>query len=170
VPVPVVIGGLVALVGLAGAGWMLSGSGEDAPTPVISGTPTPGSEDEDKPTDDRPPAEEEDKPTGGAAPALPPVAQQQQQTSASDQYNRDVRLINQTGDVVMYLYWSNTNEQNWGDDQLGQNVLPAGNSWDVTIDDGTGTCDFDIMAVTQGGRQVVHNGVNVCAVTEVYFN
>ena len=38
------------------------------------------------------------------------------------------------------------------------------------IDDGTGACNFDFMAVTASGREIVRPNVNVCGVYEIYFN
>ncbi len=87
-----------------------------------------------------------------------------------DEFNRDVSLINQSGDTIMYLYWSNVNMDNWGDDRLGANVLPDGQTWFVTVDDGTGACQFDFRAVTANGNEIERRNVNVCGVWEIYLN
>ena len=100
-----------------------------------------------------------------AADAPRPAPPQQQ----VDGHNRDVSLINQTGEVIMYMQWSNSNETSWGDDRLGADVIANGQSWFVTIDDGTGSCNFDFQATTASGR-AVQRQVNVCQVSEIYFN
>lgn len=175
VPVPIVIGGLVALLGLAGAGWWVMSrsaaseeSDEVAPDPAASTAPLALID-----AENRPAPEEDDKPEDAQAPPPAPApapAQQQAAAPAQQQFNRDVRLVNQTGDTIMYIYWSDTNQSNWGNDRLGSDVLAAGSSWDVTVDDGSGACEYDIMAVTSAQRQVVHNAVNVCSVSSVVFN
>ena len=172
VPVPVVIGGGVALLGLAGAAFLYLGSNSAAGESDKPGEETEEVAEAQALLDSQPAApEEEDKPADAApVPAAPASAAPQAAPAQRQEYNRDVRLINQTGDTIMYLYWSDTSQQNWGADRLGSDVFPAGNAWDVTIDDGNGACEYDIMAVTSANRQIVHNAVNVCSVYEIYFN
>lgn len=174
VPVPVVIGGLVALLGLAGAGWwvMSRSSGEPADDAALateaSAAPAP---DALMAAGDRAAPEEAAKPDDAPAPAPAPAPVQQQAAApGQQQFNRDVRLVNQTGDTIMYVYWSDTSQSNWGNDRLGSDVLASGSYWDVTVDDGSGACEYDMMAVTAAQRQIVHNAVNVCSVSSVVFN
>lgn len=165
--------GAVLLVG-AGLAWAFSGddkAGDDDAATIAAVDETGDATDASgKPVDPDDPMAL----VGGNDAAPPPVAQQappvQQQAPAPDAYNRDVTLINQAGEVIMYMYWSNTNDQNWGPDQLGSDVWPDGQSANVTIDDGTGACNFDFMAVTASGREIVRPNVNVCGVYEIYFN
>ena len=97
--------------------------------------------------------------------------QQQAQAAPAPQgdgYNRDVTLINQTGDTIMYLYWSNSNESNWGPARsVG---LGDGQALPATVDDGSGACIFDFRAETAGGGEFERRNVNVCSVYEIYFN
>ncbi len=114
-------------------------------------------------------------PAAPANPAVAPVAvpapaTAPQQAPQSVAMNRDVSLVNASGEVIMYLYWSNTNQQSWGEDRLGSGTLAAGQRWFVTIEDGSDACNFDIKAVTASGREIQHAAVNVCAVSEVTFN
>lgn len=90
--------------------------------------------------------------------------------ASQDMANRDVVLYNQTGETIVNLYWSNSADQNWGPDRLGNQVFLNGANWPVTVDDGSGSCTFDLMARTQSGREVSYTGVEVCSITEVYFN
>lgn len=174
VPVPVVVGGLVALLGLGGAAWWVSSSGS--------------AEDEAEPTEDVATANGEAQALTAApsaapvaaptpTPSAPPPPAQQAQAAAApapahqqQQFNRDVRLINRTGDTIMYLRWSDANQSEYGADRLGSEVLGDGEYWDVTIDDGNGACTYDLMATTADGRNIARNGVNVCAVSTVTFN
>lgn len=174
VPVPVVIGGLVALLGLGGAAWWVNSqpaaSDSAEPTEEVAAadgeaqglmaapSATPAATPAPTPSAPPPPAQQ-------AQAAAPPAPAQQQQ-----QYNRDVRLINRTGDTIMYLRWSDADQSDYGADRLGSDVLGNGEYWDVTIDDGTGACTYDLMATTADGRNIARNGVNVCAVSSVTFN
>lgn len=180
VPVPIVVGGLVALLGLAGAGWWVmsnSASQDDAaPTEDVAAADgeaqglmaaTPGNA---PAAPAAPAATQAPAAPPPAAPAAAPQQQAQAAPPAQQQYNRDVRLINQTGDTIMYLRWSDENQSSYGDDRLGSEVLGNGEYWDVTIDDGTNACIYDLKATTAGGRDVIRNRVNVCAVSSVTFN
>lgn len=176
VPVPIVVGGLVALLGLAGAGWWVSTSGkgddnEGEPTEQVAAADGEAQGLMAATPDNAPAAAQSQAPaTLPPAPAAAPQQQAQAAPPAQQQFNRDVRLINQTGDTIMYLRWSDENQSSYGEDRLGTEVMGNGDYWDVTIDDGTGACIYDLQATTAGGRNVVRNGVNVCAVSSVVFN
>lgn len=89
---------------------------------------------------------------------------------SGDGYNREIRVVNNTGETIMYLYWSNVAASDWGDDKLGSGVLSNGQDWNVTVDDGSGACRFDFMARLASGRQVEQRNVDVCSVFTVQFN
>lgn len=97
----------------------------------------------------------------------PPAAQA---APTGDGYNRDVSLINSSGETIVDLYWSSTDDQYWGEDRMGNDVFPAGNNWFVTVDDGSGSCAFDFMAITESGYEIVRPNVNVCSVYQINFN
>lgn len=104
-------------------------------------------------------------PAPGAAPVQPPEAQPSDPQPAEQ--NRDVRILNNSGETVMYLFWSDTSRSDWGQDRLGNDTLANGSIWETTIDDGNGACNFDIRAVTQSGRDIILNAVNVCSVYDI---
>ena len=86
---------------------------------------------------------------------------------SQDAYNRDVRIHNQTGWSMTYLYASSGG--NWGDDLLGSGVLAPGQSVVVTIDDGSGACRYSLRAEFDNGQSLQRNGVNACEVADYYF-
>jgi hypothetical protein len=168
---PLLIGAGVLLLGLSAAGYIMSGGGSgndgpaDDPAAVASGEAQPQALASAGPVAAPPPAAPAKPADAPAAPPVavnPPAGQQQQ-------FNRNVILVNQSGDTIMYLYWSNTSQSEWGSDQLGSDVLPDGQSIAANVDDGSNACEFDMMAVTSSGRQITHQAVNVCSVSEVYF-
>lgn len=86
---------------------------------------------------------------------------------SNDDYNRDVRIHNQTGWSMTYLYASSGGD--WGDDLLGSGTLAPGQSVVVTIDDGSGACRYSLRAEFDNGQSLQRNGVNACQVADYYF-
>ena len=89
---------------------------------------------------------------------------------SSDGNNRAVSFVNNGKESIFYLYWSNIASSNWGADRLGSSTLPAGQSWQTTVDDGSGACRFNFRAVTAGGREIYRNDVNVCTSYTISFD
>ena len=86
---------------------------------------------------------------------------------SQDSYNRDVRIHNQTGWSMTYLYASAGGD--WGEDLLGSGTLEPGQSVVVTIDDGSGACRYSLRAEFDNGQSLQRNGVNACEVADYYF-
>ena len=86
---------------------------------------------------------------------------------SQDAYNRDVRIHNQTGWSMTYLYASSGGD--WSDDLLGSDTLEPGQSLVVTIDDGSGACRYSLKAEFDNGQSLQRNGVNACEVADYYF-
>lgn len=91
-------------------------------------------------------------------------------SGSNDGRNRAVSISNDTGETIMYLYWSNSGATSWGDDRLGSGILSAGQDWNITIDDGSGACRYDIKAQTASGRDILRSGVDVCSSYTIAFN
>ena len=86
---------------------------------------------------------------------------------SNDAYNRDVRIHNQTGWSMTYLYASSGGA--WGDDLLGSGTLSPGQSVVVTIDDGSGACRYSLRAEFDNGQSLQRSGINACQVADYYF-
>ncbi|WP_426042167.1 hypothetical protein [Brevundimonas sp. TWP2-3-4b1] len=86
---------------------------------------------------------------------------------SQDAYNRDVRIHNQTGWSMTYLYASSGGD--WGDDLLGSGTLSPGQSVVVTIDDGSGACRYSLRAEFDNGQSLQRSGINACQVADYYF-
>jgi len=84
--------------------------------------------------------------------------------------DRRVRIVNATGFAIVEFYASNTGTSDWQEDILGQDVLPSGASVMINIDDGTGYCKYDLLAVFEDGDQLVKSDVNVCEVGTFTYN
>ncbi|MCX7301464.1 MAG: hypothetical protein NTX73_14040 [Rhodobacterales bacterium] len=79
-----------------------------------------------------------------------------------------IRFRNQTNNVLQYLYASDTNNDNWENDLLGQNVLQPGQYLDVTIHN-VSNCMYDVLFQFDNGAEL-QDQVNVCTVGTYTIN
>ena len=73
-----------------------------------------------------------------------------------------VTIVNNTGREIRHVYFSPTNEENWGSDQLNNFVIAAGGTREVNSSCSAG--DIKVIAENQDGcffYQVVSCGSNV---------
>lgn len=89
--------------------------------------------------------------------------------SSAQAQNRHVRIINASSYDIYEFYASNTGTSSWQEDILGREILPAGSSVVINIDDGTGYCKYDFLAVFEDGDQVTSADNNVCELSEFSF-
>lgn len=90
------------------------------------------------------------------------VARGQTQASA------DFRLVNRSGRTIQQLFVSPSSDQNWGADRLGQNVLPAGRAFNVTLPR-DGNCVYDIRVVYDNNTAAEKRNINTCQIQDVIF-
>lgn len=83
--------------------------------------------------------------------------------------DRRVRINNYTSYDIVEFYASHRDASSWQEDILGRNILPAGNSVVINIDDGTGYCVFDFRAVFSDGEVLEKFGNNVCEMSEFNY-
>jgi hypothetical protein len=84
--------------------------------------------------------------------------------------NRHVRIHNNTSTTMERFFASNVGADDYEEDILGDDVISSGETWNINIDDGTGYCKYDLLAVFEDGARAKKNNVNVCAVSDFYFN
>jgi hypothetical protein len=84
--------------------------------------------------------------------------------SVSDGYDRNVLIVNQTGQTIYRFYGSNVGTSSWEEDILGSSVLPSGQSVMINFDDGSGYCNFDFKIEFQDGSYITESNINVCVV------
>ncbi|HEV7346608.1 MAG TPA: hypothetical protein VGN60_13350 [Devosia sp.] len=82
---------------------------------------------------------------------------------------RIVKINNLTSYDIVEFYASNTGTDDWQEDILGKDILPAGSSVMIDIDDGSGYCKFDFLAVFDDGEELVSADNNVCELDEFDF-
>jgi hypothetical protein len=84
---------------------------------------------------------------------------------------RDFTFENDSLSYITQLYVSPSSSTNWGDDILGIDVLPPGQSIDVTFDTSVGrTCIYDILVVTEDGSRTRKNRENLCTTSTEYYS
>ena len=65
---------------------------------------------------------------------------------------------------------SPANDENWGEDILGEDILEGGTAGTVTIADGSTECVYDLKAVDEDGAEHVLEDLDLCKTPEVTFN
>ena len=84
---------------------------------------------------------------------------------------RDFTLENDSLSTITRVYVSPTSSDSWGDDILDVDVLPPGESVDITFDTSVGrTCIYDILVVTEDGSRTRKNRENLCTTTTEYYS
>lgn len=83
--------------------------------------------------------------------------------------DRRVRINNETSYDIIRFYASNTGTNSWEEDILGDDILPSGYSVMINIDDGSGYCKYDFLAVFEDGDEVTSANNNVCELAEFSF-
>ncbi|WP_445678870.1 hypothetical protein [Radicibacter daui] len=76
--------------------------------------------------------------------------------------DRHVKITNNTDSILSEFYASDVESEDWEEDILGADVLRPGESSNIDIDDGSGSCHFDFRAVFEDGTKIVDESVNVC--------
>lgn len=84
--------------------------------------------------------------------------------------DRRVTIVNNSSYDIVEFYASNKGTNDWQEDIFGDKMLPAGNSVQINIDDGSGYCKFDFLAVFEDGDKVISKNNNVCALGTFTFN
>lgn len=87
--------------------------------------------------------------------------------AATGQAQQNFTLNNNTGHVLTTLNVSPSNEEQWGPDILGRDVLGDGESAAISFARGESQCEWDIRATYDDGGTTDVRGVNLCEVASV---
>jgi hypothetical protein len=83
---------------------------------------------------------------------------------------QDFRLVNQMGEDIWALHISESTNDDWEEDVLGENILPNGDSKLILFSD-RNACLWDIKTVHDDGNDEVHehivNSINLCKASVV---
>lgn len=74
------------------------------------------------------------------------------------------QVVNNSSLTVMQLFFSHASRNDWGVDQLGQNVLPPGRAWNYTA---ANAGAYDFRVVYANGRAAELRRVDICRATQI---
>ena len=74
-------------------------------------------------------------------------------------------LINDSSQDVYYLYVSPSYSDDWGEDVLGEEIIPSGTASEIIIDDGSDTCEYDLLAIAPTEDEVEDYGLDLCEIS-----
>lgn len=85
-----------------------------------------------------------------------------------EQFSQDVFIKNSTGVAIKELYFSLSDEDNWGEDMLAGQSFGAGKTLEFTTDI-LGTVDtmWDVMIVDEDGDEVTFRDINLSSLTDL---
>lgn len=83
---------------------------------------------------------------------------------------QDFTITNHTGQAIMTLNVSPSDEQSWGPDILGVDVLAAGEEAQISFDNDEDRCEWDIRVTYEDGDTGAWGNVNLCETTNVTLN
>ncbi|HEY4251282.1 MAG TPA: hypothetical protein VGM87_08775 [Roseomonas sp.] len=83
------------------------------------------------------------------------------------QGNPSFNLVNNTGRTIRELYASLSTDQNWGEDRLGQDMVPTGRTYAVRLPQGD--CVYDVRVVFDNNQAQERRRLNLCEVTNLTF-
>lgn len=109
------------------------------------------------------------RPTSGIARPGQIIGFRKGERAANGELNRNVSLLNKTGEALESLYWSNSATIGWGEDRLSQSSLARDQQWNIEVTDGSNACLFDFRAVTKSDREIELGGINVCEESVISF-
>ena len=86
--------------------------------------------------------------------------------AGADNFDRRVRIVNNSGQTISFLRGSPTSDQNWGADRIPTLTLSAGQATIVDFNDNNGECRYDLQATFADGTTREQRDVNICRVSE----
>lgn len=82
---------------------------------------------------------------------------------------QDFTLVNQTGVDVYGLFISESANQDWEEDVLGQDILLDGGRVNISFS-GRNACLWDVMVTDSVGDSLEWSGINLCEATVVVLH
>lgn len=108
--------------------------------------------------------------TNTVAVVAAPAANEAAPVDAADAGKQNFEIINKTGHSVVNFNVSPANENDWGDDILGKEVLNDGESAKVTFERGATECLWDLKATYDDDDTTEMKGVDLCKIGTVTLN
>lgn len=88
-------------------------------------------------------------------------------TALLAQGKQDFVLVNKTGLVIAELYLSPVNDDKWGEDVLGKDVLKHNEKVTITFPHKATDCMWDLKIVDEDDDDVEWEDINLCKASEI---
>src|SRR5688500_2217467 len=86
---------------------------------------------------------------------------------ATAQGTQDFTLVNKTGLAVNELYVSPSNDDEWGEDVLGQDILKNGEKVEIEFARKEKACKWDLKIVDEDDDPIVWEDIDLCKASEI---
>jgi hypothetical protein len=81
--------------------------------------------------------------------------------------NLDFTLHNKTGKIVHHMYCSGHDDEQWGDDILGKDVLDEGESTEIKFSEGVESESYDLKLEFEDKSTGVWKKLNLSQITDI---
>ena len=88
-------------------------------------------------------------------------------TLNSNAGDQDFTLVNKTGVEIHALYVSPADKNDWGEDILGQDTLPAGESTDIEFDAEEEAAKWDVRVQDKEGNAIEWSDLDLTEIAKV---
>lgn len=89
------------------------------------------------------------------------------QLQAAQNRKLDFTLVNKTGLTIEQIYVSPSDDDEWGEDVMGKDVLDNGESVDIEFSRKETTCSWDLKIVYEKQNSVTWTKLNLCTANEI---
>ena len=86
---------------------------------------------------------------------------------ASAQGKQDFTLVNKTGLTINELYVSPSNDDEWGEDVLGADILANGAKVEIEFARKEKACKWDLKIVDEDEDDIVWEDIDLCKASEI---
>jgi hypothetical protein len=80
---------------------------------------------------------------------------------------QDFVILNKTGYPIEEVYVSASSKDEWEEDVLGRDILPAGERTKISFSSDENACLWDLKVVYEDGEAAEWQGVNLCEISVV---
>ena len=81
--------------------------------------------------------------------------------------NLDFELLNRTGLIIAELYVSPSDDNAWGEDVLGKDILKAGESVEIAFSRRETKCTWDLKIVDEDDDDVIWTDIDLCKASHI---
>lgn len=83
------------------------------------------------------------------------------------QGKQDFTLVNKTGLTISEFYVSPSDDDEWGEDVLGRDVLPHNDKIDISFARKEKACKWDLKIVDEDADPIVWEDIDLCKAEEI---